>query len=655
MNNRGTFYMRAATTALLAMCLGILSSCVYSETITEIIYDQKLGTVIDYDVDPVYVSAIDAETTSDEQPLDDPEDSGADDKRDEELLANQSPEAAEEEKPDVSPETPPEQDEDATVADEPAPGVQDESNDSKTQEGDSLDEKGSGGKHDDSVSDTPEAVKGENDTDAPVEGDPASEKEAETDNPSNDDSDASAQPEENPADDPSEQDDESEGKTPKDEGSSDEAENSGEKGGPRDEDSDEGDEKGKSDSEIGNTPGATFDEWGAEDELPENVKRVAAVGNAAIAVAALGGADGDPNLVAADEDLLTGMAGTVLGARGIDEAQVAWNSDGTSSSDVDIDTLLGLDLDACIISAGDDTLNPDAQQALIDKGVNIVYVPQMNSPDGIVSCVRRVAALLQKGGDTEAARVADTYYELYDSVIGHVGNLDPAGVCALYIDEWRDDVSYHGPLESEINVFGIALAPVGSSASFVSTFLNAAGVVNPAVEKARYQLRSGRAVVWPFIGGTNDSDWSGISNVNSGKGTQGNDYELALTRLIQNDSYFDLGTPAYPALIASSESIKGEIENDRDNGGVYSARTHISSSIASDDYYVYVNPHGIFSSWADGSMESILEAAWASCVFQAGGDDGGFLEDRVRTLYSELYGFDLGEMYDDVIDGVYAE
>ena len=115
-----------------------------------------------------------------------------------------------------------------------------------------------------------------------------------------------------------------------------------------------------------------------------------------------------------------------------------------------------------------------------------------------------------------------------------------------------------------------------------------------------------------------------------------------------------MGTDAYPALIVDSPSTQESIVDDRDDEGVYSAQGHDSTSIASDDYDVYVNPCGLFSSWTGGSLESVLETAWASYVFQSDEDDGGYLEDRVRSFYSDFYGYELGDEYDGVVDGEYA-
>ena len=91
------------------------------------------------------------------------------------------------------------------------------------------------------------------------------------------------------------------------------------------------------------------------------------------------------------------------------------------------------------------------------------------------------------------------------------------------------------------------------------------------------------------------------------------------------------------------------MESDRAAKRLYSADSHTTTSIASDGYGVYVNPWGLMGSWKAGSMESILEVAWASNVFQQGGSNNGYVEQQVSDFYQTFYGYELS---DDEYQGI---
>ena len=72
-------------------------------------------------------------------------------------------------------------------------------------------------------------------------------------------------------------------------------------------------------------------------------------------------------------------------------------------------------------------------------------------------------------------------------------------------------------------------------------------------------------------------------------------------------------------------------------------------SSESSMYGIYVNPHGLFCSWTEGSLESALEAAWA---YQAFHDESYDLRSDVDGFYRVAYGYDLSDdEYEAILAG----
>ena len=371
------------------------------------------------------------------------------------------------------------------------------------------------------------------------------------------------------------------------------------------------------------------------------------MGNAAIVVAALGGADGVQNLVAADANLLGSQAHNVLASRGIGAVSALWDGDGTDAGSVHLQDLINLAPDAVLVTEGENTLTADDESALEAQDIKVVAVPAMTTANKTRNCVLRIGALLGKGGDNAAADLAVEYDAFQENVKAKCDGFDTQ--FALYVSEWRSG-AYHGSLASTLAVSGAAFAPGGKATPALNDYLELAHVVNTTSVNANYSAIKASSIVWPIAGGTTDSDWDGWTRVNGVKrntGTSGYDYSL--TRYTQNATNFDMGSPSYRAFICRTDEVRDRIIADRDAGGLYAAG-NARTSIESNDYNVVLNPCGLFCSWTDGSMESILETAWAYKVFRS---DDGFFESQLSDFYSRFYGYSLTD-YSDVIDARYA-
>ncbi|MCD8134116.1 MAG: hypothetical protein LUE19_09750 [Clostridiales bacterium] len=117
---------------------------------------------------------------------------------------------------------------------------------------------------------------------------------------------------------------------------------------------------------------------------------------------------------------------------------------------------------------------------------------------------------------------------------------------------------------------------------------------------------------------------------------------------MNNALLYNLGEDNYPALVVASQSIKTQLETDRDSGSgmlsVYPQElnghflTGSGQSIQayiSGDYEVYVNPCGL-GDWMEGSAESILEAVWAAYQIQ-GTCTYNDVVSYVKQFYSTFY------------------
>ena len=437
-----------------------------------------------------------------------------------------------------------------------------------------------------------------------------------------------------------------------------------------------------------------FADVGDDEEIPVTQGKVAAVGNAAIIACMLGGADGDPDLVAADEALLANkMARKVLAARGIKGARAYWKGDGSSSGDLTdekLEKLLELELGTCIVTDGDKTLSAEARKTLEDAGVQIVTVPELSSPERVKKAVEMIGELLDKAGDTKARDLSEEYVAFHDAVMGAYA--PDTEFNTLYISNWETGVRYVGSSGKGLSAEnGVAIAPGGSAVSAFDSYLEAAGVLNAAATKAKYKGASKSYVVWQFSGNIDKSDWkqgasSGVASATSWmKATSSGPAELSLVYA----NGCGLGSDDFPGVIVASKQAKKLMERDRtrdnglyhpypnqDNGAGTSlvgfltkSGTILQSTIGLSShgkpvlydgstlkktYDIHVNPHGLFSSWAQGSVESVLETAWAYKEFQApDGDDDGFFEDRTSTFYKTFYGYELGDEYDDIVEATY--
>ena len=260
----------------------------------------------------------------------------------------------------------------------------------------------------------------------------------------------------------------------------------------------------------------------------------------------------------------------------------------------------------------------------------------------------------------------------------------------VYVSDWVDDVDYVGASAglSLDTSDGLGVVTLGYKWSPMCYYLSVGGAVNTAAERGD---SSGTALLWGF--NTNHvsafaSDFTKSAmvssyQVNSAVNNMGTAYGWTY---LCSSSFVGAGTTDFPCVIVNTQSAKGRLEASRDAGEgvntpykIYGVQTWTnpdsgarftwvgplrsdeaggigfsvmgltsqqSAEQSLDDitgawdgrtYQVLVNPCGLFESWTDGTIESVLEAAWISYYYNGGSNPSQAIAD----FYGEFYGYSL--------------
>lgn len=646
---------------LLTACALLMAGCVYSDTITERVYDSDPSSKVDESIPPKLINTVTASIKTDSLPrLDHDEQSQEQEKEEEEL---------------------PVFDGDTSDAVPQMAAAQAEYNEQAASVGKALDgvsEKSKGkGK-----TGRKRADKGE-DAEATEEGEaePKEEKQPE-------------EPRETPA--PDEGEDEDNDKPREEEGAS---------GSPNQRSSGTGDE-------------FTFEE-GEEPVIPEDVNRVAATGNNAIIVSVIAGSAESNVLVACDSETKSKTA-SLLADKGIANAEAVWSNDGSSAGDLSAEGLkaLGEELmpDQIFVTSGSDTLTDEQKSTLKnDYHINVYELPELSSATAIRTAVEIVGKTLDAGGVDNARSNYESYLELHDELVGRYAANGPAGgfdfdrgesvsdesddtMVTLFVDGWQDAARFkdaHGYLATES---GVATATLGYATSPITYYLSMGGVLNNASSRVmRQELKNnsttymGAGLLWQFSSQSLPYDFGQWSKLDS-KDVYDLSANISGGRFKSNLAWytpageggFGLGTSHFPAVVARDQRIAGLLaQNSGEAGTAYYPYKDIrpagkgttvgywpsedeepdgffveacigagegSGTVlpgADEAYGVYTNPKGLVQanaddplcSWIQGSLESVLEASWAHWMFQ-GGSQSDF-EGDVADFYRSVYGYEV--------------
>lgn len=412
------------------------------------------------------------------------------------------------------------------------------------------------------------------------------------------------------------------------------------------------------------------------EEIPENVKNVAAVGEAALFVEMLGGT----NRLLASSANFVGNAMASLAFGDMANVKGLWEKDGeTAMTDAQFQQLLTTNPEAVFYVADAEygtvqSFSESQLTQLNQKGIYTVPLLMFNTTDNIKNNVRIMGKVLGKRSDINGAKDANDMAEKYIKWIEEISkgfghtfsgpekwNLDQKGAFnsgdVEKVNSYAEDGQYTILISGwDDSVFtnreqGVAYARTGytkrnSPASF---FLSLGGAANTA---ALVTDTGGGIPYFPVVPTYMDMQGANVngkyqnadtwrSKSNQVTGFAGNYIGKGVKKII-----VDSGN-TYNMIAQSLAWSPTEYVTDSEGSGGYGFINEngrlVASNIHGSDFQLVINPYGI-GSWTEGSPESPLEALWANQLFNNGlsADDAfNAIAADIQHFYSEFYGYDL--------------
>lgn len=265
----------------------------------------------------------------------------------------------------------------------------------------------------------------------------------------------------------------------------------------------------------------------------------------------------------------------------------------------------------------------------------------------------------------------------------------------LYVSDWIDNVSYIGSSADLTMKYGIGVTTVGSDWSPLYWYMSIGGAYCTAsTTKNPGVYTSGTTLVWQF--NTNQlsmksGDFSKKSLVANYWKNSGNT-AYGWTYLCSSSDYIGFGTELFPIVICDTQASAEKMQNDRElgegdddvntlyelyplvSGGTENVtytwvglkgksstmcyavgglttrqesgqnNAYISAALAASSrgYSIVANPEGLFGeSWADGSVESVLETAWIAGLYHSDSLKSTYVAQTISDFYAEFYGYSL--------------
>lgn len=427
-------------------------------------------------------------------------------------------------------------------------------------------------------------------------------------------------------------------------------------------------------SEDPNSPNKAVDRKAVNrEDLPEDVATVAAVGDAALYVEMLGGAN---RLVASSASFTTSYYAQLFSD--YSNVKGLWEKKGENAmTDAQFRQLLTADPEAVFYIAYKDvdgysvfqTFTENQLSQLNQKGIYTIPLAMFNTTANIKNNVKTIGKVLGKGskvnGAKNANKVANDYISWMDSIISgkesqtYSGpeqyDLDQDGILSeknsryseigqhtLYISGWDETAS------ADPGGQGVAYARTGYSwrSSPLSYYLSLGGAANNAVLVTDGGFNRDLPVV-PF---TNAAVYGTVNG-----GSIGTDYKDKSRFMTSHGGY--IGTDSFKNVIVDSNTTREYMEGNEAwvnygyqpygiNGQQGWGRPNgdaMDFSNIHGDFNIIVNPYGV-GSWTEGSPESPLEVLWAEQIFLDGQDaDSAFnnIAHEVSDFYQTFYGISL--------------
>lgn len=315
-----------------------------------------------------------------------------------------------------------------------------------------------------------------------------------------------------------------------------------------------------------------------------------------------------------------------------------------------------------------------------------------------------------------AADLADEYIDFHDEIletaseIADTSTVDDDGepvtststqYYTLYVSDWIDEVEYVGANQQYVNLDtsnGIGVTTVGYSWSPLPYYLSVAGVYNTAND-VRGKTQGSTVLVWQFNANhlrNYESDFypTGlVSSYNHGSGNTSYGWTY-----LCSGGYIGVGTDQFPMVIVNSQHaqklMEADMNADDDTNSLYKiydehSTTNRAATISwvgplgveeegpyyavggltvqqgtsetssedlqtqYDSYGIEVNPEGIFESWTEGTVESVLETAWISYLYYSDEyDSDNYVAQTIYDFYATFYGYSLSsDQLEEILAG----
>ena len=409
------------------------------------------------------------------------------------------------------------------------------------------------------------------------------------------------------------------------------------------------------------------------EDIPENVKTVAAVGPAALFVEMLGGTN---RLLATDSNLLyqirNGFGASVFGDAGT--IQGLWEYDGESEmTDAQFQQLLTTDPEAVFYIADNNygtfqSFTSEQLNALNQRGIYTIPLSMFNTTTNIKNNVKMMGKVLGKRSDISGAKdaneMANKYIDWIDDIskgFGHtfsgpdkwnmdqdvsfsnsnvesVGSYAEDGQYTILINGWDDSIN-------TANDVGGAYSRTGYSKrhSPANFFLSLGGAANTAalVTDTGGTLPYFPVVPTPWdLRGTDVKGYSMNADTARTKSNQVTAGWGAIGTANLNKIIIDSAN-TYKRIITSAAWEIGTYRTVGENSNFYNS-LNVATNVHGE-YEILINPYGV-GSWMEGTPEAPLEALWANEIFNNGQSaDAAFsaISGDIQNFYLEFFGYSL--------------
>lgn len=428
------------------------------------------------------------------------------------------------------------------------------------------------------------------------------------------------------------------------------------------------------------------DAYGVEQEIPEDVYTVTAVGGAAPIVAMVGGPG---RLVGTSESFASNTLGSMILNSDPDvHTETWWTGDGSGPmGEAEFEQLLKAKPDLCFVIDGQSAFSSEQLTLLQQNGISSLTLPKLSSTEKMKEAVQIVAQALDVNESTgeNANVIAQNYCSWVDKTLENTAeNRKDLDYYSIYISEWRDDIRFERRYDPGFSYgdgfmdgfivdfpassgvvngagYGVAIASTDADGKPLLELWNSAGVRNCTEEDHiqgaildAQRLGYTGMYIFPYMNefglptfsdssyyfpSDSSPDWYNVFDFYPF--TWGLIWVGTTLGQTYDGSKHLGGSERYPAIVVADDYVKSMISSSPQWKAGFLEGINDSAKDIAGEYEIYVNPAG-FDNWADGSVDSPLEAYWIQCKI-SGAISEDAMKTQVRNFYRDFYGITLSD------------